>query len=317
LLDALRPAVAVLEAAWHYRSRDNYRTETYTETYTDSEGKTRTRTNTRQVYDDTDHYFTFDRAAATRSCDHIESVLKFKTEAMYRPGLDGYEVEPASPDAAAGSPYRASPHAPSQGSLSETQYVRDTILEDRKADVSDEVLRGYLNAWLQSAHLPGALARTHSGVDCLRRAAPQSKPEMMASGPSYHYKTTSRSHSGPAGYRAAEVMLQHCRAAFESLGAGLGSISQCCAAGAQLARLGRGEIPDGWATGSEAPEAEELAKQTLDTAIECYLSLFPGSTINMDQRVRTSKTVWTAIVCAILGGLAGILIHPQTGLLPW
>ncbi|MBR9704618.1 hypothetical protein GOV12_04345, partial [Candidatus Pacearchaeota archaeon] len=51
----------LLDSSWKERHSDNYRTETYTDTesYTDSNGnsQTRTVTKTRQVYDDTDHYF--------------------------------------------------------------------------------------------------------------------------------------------------------------------------------------------------------------------------------------------------------------------
>jgi hypothetical protein len=312
LLNVLRTAVNELQGAWEYDSTDNYRTETYTETYTDSDGNTQTRTETRQVYEDTDHYFTFDRPSASRACTGVDAVLIFDPHAMYEPKLGAYEVEPdtTTGDAGTGGPYRSRGSKAAPGSRTEREYVRDTVLEDRKAQVSDQQLTEFLNVWLRFANLSGDLARTSRGVDALRRAAPQSKRTMMESAPSYHYNTTSTSHSGPIGYRAAQVMLDNGQLAFSNLNDALSTIGACTARGELLAKIGRGEFPEDW-------EPENFAEKTLDVAVECYLASFPGSPLKMDQRVRSSKTLWTALIAGFLGGLAGLLLHPQSGLVTW
>ena len=65
-----------LDASWEYTSRDNYRTEYYTETSTDSEGNTTTETKSRQVYEDTDHWFTYDAAYATSAHRKMKALRK-------------------------------------------------------------------------------------------------------------------------------------------------------------------------------------------------------------------------------------------------
>lgn len=64
----IQPAIQALDKAWDDEHHDRYRTEVYTTTQctTSSNGKTSTTTcrpvvQTRQVYDHTDHYYTYDR----------------------------------------------------------------------------------------------------------------------------------------------------------------------------------------------------------------------------------------------------------------
>ena len=81
-------AHTALSAAWTYRSKDNYRTETYTVRRRDKDGKYRTETRTRRVYEDTDHWFTYTPQPAQEARDILQRLSQVRHQTrLVRPEI--------------------------------------------------------------------------------------------------------------------------------------------------------------------------------------------------------------------------------------
>ena len=63
-----------------------------------------------------------------------------------------------------------------------------------------------------------------------------------------------------------------------------------------LERLGSGEAPAGWKS-----RDKDIARWALDHAVEAYTAAFPDSSIEMDQRSTTKKTIIGVAVGAAVG----------------
>jgi hypothetical protein len=302
-------AAAELDEAWDYSSHDNYRTETYSETYTDSEGRPRTRTRTRRVYEDTDHYFTFHAASAEVARRSLDATLRYRAERLYWPGLEHYEVEPAPQDGGAG-PYRSAHGADAQGEQSERHYVVHTILEDQQAELPDDELERYLNAWLRHANATRCLTRAHRALEKLRAEASAAVGTMMASKRKYHFNTRSRSHSGPPGFQAARRMRKRCRTVHGNVTALLRSIERSRRGASALEELAAGTAPAEW-----RGTPKKVATKALDTVVECYLESFPDSPIDVDQRVSHGRTALVGTLAAVVLGVLSFVFHPQSGVI--
>jgi len=298
LLKCVREAERLNSALWTYRKHDNYRTETYTVTTTDSKGRTRTQTRTRRVYEDTDHWFTFFPQNADPLEVALDQVSFFKAEELYSPALSQFKVQPARASSNRGGPYRsAQAITSSRGKLSEEAFVKQTILEDEDADIDADDIRDWLNAWLESARVTAAIQEAHQS---LRRLSEKWKMLFRRARAStqrrYHYKTRTRSHSGPDGYGASQELAACMLGISRSLSGLFGAISDVEMCARHLERLGSGEAPAGWKS-----QDKDIARWALDHAVEAYVAAFPDSPIEMDQRSSTKKTLLGVAVGAAVG----------------
>jgi hypothetical protein len=69
------PVNSFFESSWNERHIDNYHTEWYTTTSTDSEGHTKIETHSRQVYDDTDHYYDYFPQMGEAASSGVDALL--------------------------------------------------------------------------------------------------------------------------------------------------------------------------------------------------------------------------------------------------
>lgn len=267
-----------LGAAWTYDYNHNYRTEFYTVTTRDSEGRTRTETRSRQVYENTDHYFSFDPDAARRSKVAVAQLLQASSErALHLPDLARLKVRVAA--------------------LAETErmflrrMVRDTVLEDAEADVGDADVERVANQWLLGTDIDQNLQSLLNAIPAVRSDHSSDFATILGSRTSYHYLTTSRTHSGPAGYRAAKRMAGELHAVFTPWYAVRRMLSACVEAADTLSH---------WA---DDRENEESDAEYVKKAAEAYEIAFPSSSLEIDQLPKHGWTIAAVLGTAVLVAL--------------
>ncbi len=295
--------------SWKYNSHDNYRTEFYTTTESDGKGGTKIVTKTRQVYDSTDHYFNFDRKVAQSAGDSLAEILSsFDERDMFDPQMDGLVISPGIfiESEMGGGLFRGAGFVSSRGKTSEETYVRDTIIENEKHAVTAEELNKYLNMWLECARLKGVLPLALSSLKQLRNNREQSMGTILASDKNYHYKTSSTSHSGPAGYRASREIEDVCLNVSNEIFGLRDAVNKTMQDASVLLDISKGNL--------SGMSQKKAAHKALDLAVESYLCTFPESEIKMDQRVSHGWTAGIAAGMVVIAGAATYVFHPASGL---
>lgn len=268
-----------LMTAWTYRSHDNYRTEVYTVTTTGADGKSKTETRTRQVYEDTDHWYDFDRQACVYGQRQVSALLEERSRcALPLPDVRRLQVRLDRVD-------------PAQRMFLK-RMVRDTILEDDEAEVDDAMVADAANQWIVGARVDAWLAQVHTGTDQLRMDQQSAFRRMLSSRAHYHFKTRSRTHSGPDGYRAAEELRQVLSTVVDGWGALESMLVRCVGAASDLAHWARDR--------SEEEDDVDYVKK----AIMAYEAAFPDSSLEIDQ---LPKHGWTVGLALLAAGVAGAL----------
>ncbi len=275
-----------LDRSWTYRSRDNYRTETYTVTRTDSDGNTHTETRTRQVYEDTDHWFTFDASEARAAHTSLKTLRRMRKDAqLVPPNLQRMRVELSNLSQA-------------DRMFLKKLYIQ-TIAEDPEADPTELELASVANQWLLGTRIDLGL---HSFEQTMDRALEVGGGEFRtihASRSSYHFNTPSRSHSGPAGFQAAARLKQTLRSAAQHWMTVAEMWQVCRDAARSLLE---------WATDASEVESDRSYAQT---AIDAYEAAFPASTIQVDQLTTPKKTLIISLAVAVAIGLIVFALHPS------
>jgi len=267
-----------LEAAWDYQSRDNYRTEVYTTTSTDAEGNTTTETRTREVYENTDHYFTFRVAAAESARSGIGDLLAERdARELVLPVVDRLEVRLEQLD-------------PAQRSFLD-RMVRHTILEEADADVTEAEVVDAVSQWILGARIDEWLQGVIHGGDWLAAHHAGRMATVLASDVRYHYCTTSRSHGGPPGYRAARELRTELERLVDGWSALTTMVHRCASVAADLSR---------WA---EDRSEDESDTEYVKAAARAYGAAFPGSSLEIDQLPRHGRTIGLALAAGVAAGV--------------
>ncbi|MEZ4318903.1 MAG: hypothetical protein R3F61_15420 [Myxococcota bacterium] len=276
----------VLDPAWTYQSRDNYRTETYTVTSTDSKGRTKTETRTRQVYESTDHWFTFVRSTAEVGEQRLEAWTRrfadtrFPMLHIHRHRVDIDKLGSA------------------ERSFLE-RLIRSTVLEDPEAEVSASDLDHWANQWLLGTRVDERLETFQSRRAWVAQNARSSFETIYASESGYHYRTTSRSHSGPPGYQAHLALVRTLGAASSAWNDVDSMLATCVESADTLVAYARD------------PDVIESDRDYAQIAIRAYEAAFPASEIEVDQLARHGWTVAAALGTGTLVALASYALHPM------
>ncbi len=177
------------DAAWYDRHVDNYRTETYldTETYTDSEGKTQVQTvvKTRQVYEDTDHYYDYYKPEGEEASRSLDALVR------EQPTLKNIAI-------------RKTP----QVSLEGEELVRKSRKKGSK--LTEEQILEIANKWNTGATITVNLPTVYDNWDNLKTDANNWRTAKNTA-KSASYTTYSSSDPGPKEFQIAETALYHGR----------------------------------------------------------------------------------------------------------
>lgn len=281
LAEAAREAAGVLGAAWHYDNRHNYRTEIYTVTTTDADGETQTETRTREVYEDTDHYFTFDVGSAQEAQVRVEDLLADRaSRQMSLPDVQRLRVRIDQMDDAQ--------------RMFLGRMVRDTILEDGEAEVSDGDIAQAANQWILGARVDDWLKAVLAGAEHVDATHADEMDRVLSSDARYHYCTTSRTHDGPPGFQAARSLGNN----LSGLAAGWGSMQSML----RLCEDVAGDLIS-WA---EDRSEEESDTDYVKRAAAAYEAAFPDSTLDIDQLPRHG---WTVGIGLLAGTTAAVMLY--------
>jgi len=276
-------ASGLFAASWKYESHDNY----IWVPHVTVNSKGQTSTSLRRQYQDTDHWFTFYRDKAEEARAVLEELLgDYRVEDLYNPGLSRFHVDPTHED---------------------RRSVRDTVFEDDEKIVSDEEVNKSVNQWLLHAHVDSALVGgVHPTLNKLHSDSSGLLDVIGASEGKFHFNTTSESHPGPKGYQYSKRLSQYCAAIAEEIASLEASIRLSMNNAEKLNAL--------MADMEKRRKAKKFSREALDLAVESYLSAFPASEINMDQRAYGSTTAFVATGVAVIAGLLTYLLHPQSGI---
>ena len=283
LADAL--PIPLMASVWTYEFDHNYRTETYTTTETDSQGKSRTVTKTRQVYDSTDHTFTFDARAARRAEQALRQWLgAFRGADLPMLHLHGRFVDVGLID-------------PVERSFLE-RLVRHTVLEDPEATVDEADLSHWVNQWLVGTRIDAKLTAFGEAGEVVAGAVDRSFVTIHASAPRFHERTGSRTHPGPAGYQAHASLKEQLftmqgawQAAWNMMGV----------------PVSHGRKLLAWA---QDPGEIEPDTDYVELAATAYETAFPGSELTVDQLPTWGPKLLGAFLGAVGGGTLTGLLHP-------
>lgn len=277
------------DASWDYYYNDVYRTETYLDTETDSKGNTRTVMKTRQVYDHTDHEWTFQRGNAENAQRMLESLLeRFRPEGLYDPELASLRVDQ---------------------NFSDKEAIKKTILEDDEKDVTDEEAKGYANQWLEHARLSPLPQHVKGTLAELARTSPDAFETISASQDNYHETTYSQGPTtGPDGYEASRRLEGTCGNIADEISGVLSSINTSIGCANSLK-----EILDSTYNYQAKLNPKRMAHKALDYAVESYLAAFPDSGIDVDQRVQAGVTMGLALIAGLAAGVGTYFLLTNGG----
>lgn len=282
----IQRCIVLLVDSWSYDSNDNYRTEAYTVTRTDSKGNPKIETKTRQVYDSTDHYFTFSRGAAQEALQSMESIQRLYEKAnLVPPNVAENRVDLAQLDEVE--------------RMFLKRLFQQTVKEDTAYEPTDEELTTTANQWLVKTKVDGLLMSFEKYlVDALKVQA-DAFGEILGSNARYHYNTNSRSHSGPRGYRAAYRLREPLQYAVTRW-TDLESLWKTCQDTATSLME--------WVSDSDVIEKD---KAYAKMAVQTYEKAFPGSSIDIDQLTKPGMAILFALLIGIV--VAGLVFagHPN------
>lgn len=279
----LQSALKALDACWLYHWEDQYRTETYTTTSRDANGNTTFQTRTRQVYESTTHSWEFYPQAARKAELAVRALLADVDEdTLPRADLEGVGLDIT------------------QLSDGERMFlqrlVRDTVLEDPTAEVSEEEAALYAHQWLVGNDLDNQL-------DIIRRSLANTRAqqtrrfETLAGGASHAETThTPGPTEGPPAYQASTGLSAHIRNATEAWA----TLNQMFHDTVQTAK----RLVD-YATDNETVEAD---RDYAEQAIEAYTQAFPHSALELDQLTRPGRSVLIGLAVAVAAGLLSWLV---------
>lgn len=270
----LDTALERTHALWSYDSRENYRTETYTVTTRDSEGRSRTETRTRQVYENTDHWFRFERSLLPGAEQATHDWMDDGTLRTF-PRLDLHQrrVELDNLD-------------PAQRSFLQ-RLVQSTVTRSDE-EVPEEELERLANQWLLGSTLGDCLQAFRSGLSGAVEDAERCFRATEGAEPVYHYVTRSRSHDGPQEYRAVQTLLGHLGGSAGAWQTVLGAVVKASETGTQLVA---------WA---EDPSVVEGDLEYGRLAVSVYEVCFPNSTLEVDRL----PSGWLTSLASLGTGLA-------------
>ncbi|MCB9676086.1 MAG: hypothetical protein H6737_13275 [Alphaproteobacteria bacterium] len=276
----------VLRGVWTYRNHHNYRTETYTVTTTDSKGKSRTETRTRQVYVNTDHWFDFDRTRAEKAERHIRAFLGDWAKVDFQPlHVHGHEVVIAK-------------LTPAERSFLE-RLVRNTVLEDPEAEVSEADLHHWANQWLLGTRIDASLRAFEENLASMDAHVGTVFRVMYESDAHYHFRTTYKSHSGPPGFQQHASAVAWLAGISAAWGAVDRMIDTCVASAEKLVAF------------ASDPSVIESDREYAQVAIEAYEAAFPDSAIEVDQLASYGWSVALGVLAAAVSGALTWLVHPM------
>src|SRR3989338_3163068 len=279
LAEASGAAAAAFDASWDYDYDDVHRTEVYTDFETDSKGNSHPVVRTRQVYDHTEHEWTFDSEKAEMARGLLEQLLQRFSAELYDPGLAALHVE---------------------ANFSDREAIQLTI-DEKPGEISDDTVARYANQWLQQARLrplPGDIKGT---LTELVERSPAAFEVISHSEQRYTETTYSPGPtSGPAGYQESCALSQHCGGMAGLIGDTLSSIEKSRELAEQL-----------WKQQNAPEKPGRVARACLDLAVESYLAAFPDSEIHLDQRVSHGLTAGVALGVGLAAGLLAYLALQQ------
>jgi len=270
------------DMSWDENHIDHYRTEVYTdtETYTDSDGNTHSRTvlKTREVYDHTTHYYTYNPAEGEASSKLIDALLgKYPELKLSEKIMMAKKTNSGGEDAA-----------------------RKSRKERKDNPLNAQELIDIARAWNIGStirvNLP-IVSSTYSGfpfrADQWRAAKNTARSEV--------YDTYSRFDSGPKEFQIAEQILAEGRSIDRGTFEVLDGIEYTRAMAPvlkekvhQYAEL----INNG-----ENGKAKKLRKEVMDISKTIYKKNFKGG---LDvERVRWSMIALGGLLGAVAGGLVG------------
>lgn len=181
----IQPAMSALQNSWSYRSHDNYHTQVYTTMSCQPKGGCTTSVHTRQVYDNTDHYYTYSPAWGARAAALMSQyAATHQTVTTAEKLVTAREVSPEN-----------------------AALMRPTLQKqlDGKAPTSDQEV-AYAASWATTsnyAHFNTIAARSNDGFN---RIAPQWNAALGRAA-SVSYRTNSSRDSGPAAYQTVQAAL--------------------------------------------------------------------------------------------------------------
>ncbi|MFH1063929.1 MAG: hypothetical protein V1729_02520 [Candidatus Woesearchaeota archaeon] len=282
LADASAEAADMFKTSWKYTSEDNYIYVPVTSI--DSKGKTHTRLERR--YSNTDHYFTFYPENAKSAQEKLSDILNiYEPAELYNPSL-AVQITPDGND---------------------MKSISRTVYEDEAKFESLDAMTDIFTQWAKKAKIVPALSGVSDTLRYLDNGVQESFSVINASDSRYHYNTTSRSHSGPEGYRRTKELRNACKLMSGNIRDLESSVKMAMASADSLQKLL--DSPNV----KKKIKPKKTAHAALDIAVETYLASFPDSAIKMDQRVSTGWTVFLALGIGVAAGIAAYVFNPASG----
>jgi hypothetical protein len=288
---ALHELEVDLDSAWTYTNRDNYRTEHYTVIVQDSDGKSHSESRTRQVYQNTDHWFEYDQDAGQRAAKHGRRFVKtLQTSDLPTVALHTFRIAVDKIDEVERMFLR--------------RLIRDTVLEDKDAVPTDEDLSHYVNQWVTGTRISYRLSEFCSGSLVFESDQARLFSTILNSQTSYHWRNSSRTHQGPNGYQAAQQALQHVSTARKPYRAVSNMLSVCV------------DVADDLSSWAQDHDEHEHDLQYAKRAVQAYEAAFPDSSIEVDQLPSTGKTLLWVFGTGVVATILVLIAHPDA-LMSW
>jgi len=260
-------------------------------TSTDSDGNTETEHRTRQVYDDTDHWFTFNSVMAKQAEQALDALTVARRSAhLVPPNVGRMTVKLENMTEA-------------ERLFLERLYLQ-TVIEDEKYVPSVPELERAVNQWLVSTTIDENLNGFEHNLDKTLPTCDAAFTTILGSRSAYHFNVPSRSHSGPPGFQAAKT-----------LGGRLSETASCWHRVVHMWESCRetANTLTGWAQDGEIIETDKAyARQ----AVDAYELAFPDSSIDVDQLTTPKKTILIAVGVGVLVSLVVFTFHPD-GWMSW
>ena len=184
------------------------------------------------------------------------------------------------------------------------RLYKQTIVEDAKAQPSDDELLAVANQWLVGTELDANLGAFEVHMDRGLSRVSEEFHKIYDSRASYHFNTTSRSHPGPPGYQATNRLKKPLSQSYTQWQRVVTMWTTCRSVAKTLVD---------WAQDSEEIESD---KDYAREAIEAYEAAFPNSSIEVDQLTTPGQTLLIAILIAVAVAVIVIVAHPD-GIVGW
>ncbi|MBU0758233.1 MAG: hypothetical protein KKF44_09255 [Nanoarchaeota archaeon] len=289
LAERLNHVSTLFDESWKYEMYDRYRTEVDVDNSdTDGDGKPNITVTTKEVYTHTDHYFTFKREISEQAQELLISILEdFNVEnIIYNPLLEELSARPTT---------------------QQKRSIAATILENIEAEVTDEKAILYVNEWLQKARINDANAVVNGLAEMDRKTQSYFKTINDSDDETYSYTTYEEGEtiSGPDGCGLSMYFKNTSNSLYENASGIMGSVQLGINTAEQITQLTEGKLH------MKKIKNKKRAKEALDFAVESYLSNFPESEIDIDQRVDVGSILGTAGAIGAASGILTYLFHPQ------